>query len=139
MTGLGVVRLVVLLVVLLDVLLVGRSVVFLVGLAAGLLVGRSAGRRFGLLVERLVGRSVGRVVASLELSLSSISRVSILPLSFRNCLIRLSTSPSTDGVFAADRTPTAGRSLLTNCPCCCLVVVDSACSLPDELDVEVVV
>ena len=129
MTGLGVVRLVVLLVV----LLVGRSVVLLVGLAPGLLVGLSA----GLLVERLVGGSVGLVAASLELSLSRVSRVSILPLSFRNCLIRLSTSPSTDGVFAADNTPADGRSLLTNCPCCCLTVVD--CSLPDELGVVVVV
>ena len=129
MTGLGVVRLV----VLLDVLLVGLSVVLLVGL----LVGRSAGRPFGLLVDLLVGCSVGRVAASLELSLSSVSRVSILPLSLRNCLIRLSTSPSTDGVFAADRTPTAGRSLLTNCAGCCLcVVVD--CSLADELGVVVV-
>ena len=129
MTGLGVVRLVVLLVVLL--------VDLLVGLAPGLLVGLSAGLLVGLLVERLVGGSVGLVAASLELSLSSVSRVSILPLSFRNCLIRLSTSPSTDGVFAADKTPTAGFSLLTNCPCCCFVVV-VACSLPDELGVVVV-
>ena len=129
MTGLGVVRLV----VLLDALLVGRDVVLL----DGLLVGRSAGRAFGLLVDPLVGRSVGRVAASLELSLSRVSRVSILPLSLRNCLIRLSTSPSTDGVFAADRTPTAGRSLLTNCAGCCLcVVVD--CSLAEELGVVVV-
>ena len=131
MTGLGVVRLVVLLVGLLFVvLLVGRTVV---GLVTGLLVALLV----GLLVECFVGGSVGCVTASLEVSLSSVFRVSIRPLSFRNCFMRSSTSPSTDGVFAAERTPTAGRSLLNNCPCCCIFVVD--CSLADALGVVVVV